>query len=50
MYCQTPLQLADPTQLQLAGEGVDFVFPQEEQRRKEQEPTPSFFFSDIERG
>ena len=26
-YCQTPLQLANPTQLQLVGEGVDFVFP-----------------------
>ena len=23
-FCQTPLQLADPTQLQLVGVGVDF--------------------------
>ena len=29
-FCQTPLQLADPTQLQLVGVGVDFVFPLEE--------------------
>ena len=26
-FCQTPLQLADPTQLQFVGVGVDFVFP-----------------------
>ena len=26
-FCQTPLQLADPTELQLDGVGVDFVFP-----------------------
>ena len=26
-FCQTPFQLADPTQLQLIGIGVDFVFP-----------------------
>ena len=25
--CQTPLQLANPTQLQLVGVGVDSVFP-----------------------
>ena len=31
-FCQTPLQLANPTQLQLVGEGVDFVF-----RRKKEE-------------
>ena len=37
-YCQTPLQLADPTQLQLVGIGVDFVFPldEEEEGRKEE--------------
>ena len=27
LFCQTPLQLENPTQLQLVGEGVDFVFP-----------------------
>ena len=26
-YCQTPLQLANPTDLQLDWEGVDFIFP-----------------------
>ena len=36
-FCQTPLQLANPTQLQLVWVGVDFVFP-----RKEEEPLPSF--------
>ena len=34
--CQTLLQLAHPTQLQLVGEGVDFVFPW-----KEEGTTPS---------
>ena len=34
-YCQTPLQLANPTQLQLVGEGVDFVFLRKEEGRKE---------------
>ena len=29
-YCQTPLQLADATQVQLVAVGVDFAFPQEE--------------------
>ena len=32
---QTPLQLADPTQLQLVEVGVDFVFPRKEERREE---------------
>ena len=47
-YCQTPLQLANPTQLQLVGVGVDFVFQleeeEEEEGRKEgrKEPPPSF--------
>ena len=50
-YCQTPLQLADPTQLQLVGVGVDFVFPLEESTYTYQpvqhilinmEPTPSY--------
>ena len=27
VFCQTPLQLANPTELQLDGVGVDFVFP-----------------------
>ena len=41
-YCQTPLQLANPTQLQLVGEGVDFVFPRKkEEGRKEEEVTPT---------
>ena len=30
-FCQTPLQLANPTQLQLVVVGVDFVFPLEEE-------------------
>ena len=29
-FCETPLRLADPTQLQLVGVGVDFVFPWKE--------------------
>ena len=36
-YCQTPLRLANPTQLQLVGVGVDFVFlwkKEEESRKK----------------
>ena len=33
--CQTSLQLADPTYLQLVGVGVDFVLPLEEEGRKE---------------
>ena len=33
-FCQTPLQLANPTQLQSVGEGVDFVFPREEGRKE----------------
>ena len=42
-FCQTPLRLADPTQLQSVGVGVDFVFPRREGSRKEEEqPTPSF--------
>ena len=38
-FCQTPLQLANPTQLQLVGEGVDFVFQgkTEKGRKKEEE-------------
>ena len=35
LFCQNPLQLADPTQLQLVEVGVDFVFPRKEGRRKE---------------
>ena len=31
-FCQTPLQIANPTQIQLVGEGVYFVFPLEEGR------------------
>ena len=33
-YCQTPLQLANPTQLQLVGVGADFVFLLEEKEGK----------------
>ena len=34
-------QLADPTQLQLVGAGVDFVFPwKTEEGRKKKEPLP----------
>ena len=36
-FCQTPLQLANPTQLQLVWVGVDFVFPRKEGKRKEEE-------------
>ena len=32
-FCQTPLQLANPTQLQLVGEGVVFVFPQKKKKK-----------------
>ena len=30
-FCLTPLQLANPTQLQMVGEGLDFVFPQKKE-------------------
>ena len=33
-FCQTPLQLANPTQLQLVGVGVDFVFLRKEGERR----------------
>ena len=38
-YCQTQLQIADPTQLQLIGVEVDFIFPchKKKERRKEAE-------------
>ena len=36
-FCQTPLQLANPTQLQLVGEGVDFVFPRKKEEEEEEE-------------
>ena len=42
--CQTALQLANSTQLQLVGEGVDFVFPrkkEEGRKKKEEEVTPT---------
>ena len=32
--CQTPLQLANPTQLQLVWVGVDFVFPWKKEGRR----------------
>ena len=32
-FCQTPLQLANSTQLQLVGVGVDFDFPQKKKGR-----------------
>ena len=33
-FCQTPLQLTNPTQLHWVGVGVDFVFPQKEGIRR----------------
>ena len=36
-FCQTPLQLADPTQLQLVGKGDDFVFPWRKKKKKKKE-------------
>ena len=40
LYCQTPFQLANPTQLPLVGVGVDFIFPlEEEEGRKKEEIT-----------
>ena len=36
-FCQTPLQLANPTQLQLVGEGVDFVFQRKKKKKKEEQ-------------
>ena len=42
-FCQTPLQLANPTQLQLVGVGVDFVYPRKKKEgRRRKEPPPSF--------
>ena len=48
IFCTVQLhsKLADPSQLQLVGVGVDFVFPSQEEgrrRRKNQEPTPCFY-------
>ena len=37
-FCQTPLQLANPTQLQLVGEGVDFVFPWKKKKEGRNNP------------
>ena len=37
-FCQTPLQLADPTQLQLVGKGDDFVFPWRKKKKKKNNP------------
>ena len=37
IFCQTQLQLDDPTQLQLVGVGVDFVYPLEEEGRRKEE-------------
>ena len=39
-FCQTPLQLAYPTQLQLVGEGVDFVLPLSQEQEEEEEEQP----------
>ena len=47
-FCQTPLQLANPTQLQLVGVGVDTVFPrkkEEGRRKKEGRKNPHLNFS-----
>ena len=35
--CQTPLQLANPTQLQLGWVGVDFVFQRKKEERRKEE-------------
>ena len=50
LFCQTPLQLANPTQLQLVWVGVDFVFPRKKNKKnkkkeeqEEEQPTPSFY-------
>ena len=37
-FCQTPLQLANPTQLQLVWVGVDFVFPRKNNKNKKNNP------------
>ena len=37
--CQTPRQLANPTQLYLVGEGVDFVFPRKKKKNKKEGTT-----------
>ena len=43
--CQTPLQLVDPTQLQLVGVVVAVVFPlEEEEGRKEGRNNPHLVF------
>ena len=43
-FCQTPLQLVNPTELWLVLVAVDFVFPKEGRRKKEGTPhlQPSF--------
>ena len=40
-FCRTPLQLANPTELQLDGVGVDFVFPLSQLRAKNLPPQRS---------
>ena len=46
-FCQTPLQLANPTQLQLVGEGVDFVLPLSQQQEQQEEPPPKSILTGV---
>ena len=39
-FCQTPIKLADPTQLQFVGVGVDFVFPCHKKTKNEEGRNP----------
>ena len=41
-FCQTPLQLENPTQLQLVRVGVDFVFPQKKKEEGRRNPHLAF--------
>ena len=40
LFCQTPLQLAHPVQLQLVGVGVDFVFPRKKKKEGRKKNNP----------
>ena len=41
-WLQTPLHLANPTQLQLVWAGVDFVFPRKKNKKKKNNPHLAF--------
>ena len=45
-YCQTTLQLANQTQLQLVGEGVDLVFPQKKKEERKEEGTHTWLLAE----